>query len=122
MPFDTASMVSPETAEIIENLTKACDLIDRKGWCQGAYAVSKTGRKVKPDGKAAARFCLMGAVMIAGLGKDAGRIENSQAAVLKTIQTLGFDSISLYNDAEQRSEGEVLALLDETITRLTLDG
>jgi hypothetical protein len=100
--------------ETLEVLRKARGLIE-KGWCQGVYAKDENGKPCDPNSAAAESFCVYGA-----LRRWAQRYSDEYDAA---TDRLGEEpecqhGISLFNDHEDRTQAEVLALFDRTIAKL----
>ena len=90
-------------------------LTPKKRWTQAASARNTRGRSVEPVSKAAACWCLMGAIerVTAGPGSQ----NNTEGMCLMAIRdaTPNLRSIVQYND--QSTHAQVLALLDRAIAR-----
>ena len=97
-----------ETAKILK---KARALI-AKGWCRGAYAKTKTGRRTSRLDKDACRFCSLGAIHRAiGPRGKAGQFERATDALLGVI---GDKAIPSWNDS-QTNKRPVLRAFDRAI-------
>lgn len=92
------------TAEVF---TRAAGLV-REGWCQGAYARSRTGATVAVGDPAACQWCLQGALARAGTIQRR-RQDISEARVLVN-EAVG--RATDWNDDPARTQAEVAALLD----------
>jgi hypothetical protein len=51
------------TEQARQALLNAADLIDNRGWTQGAYARDADGRAILVDSTFACRFCMAGAIL-----------------------------------------------------------
>ena len=97
-----------------EKLIEARNLIEKKGWGQGHYAVDDDGVTVGIDSPDACRFCTMGAIYAANR-------TYSESVVQDLVQALGFDNsgeVLLWNDSPSRTKDQVLARFDRAIKEL----
>lgn len=95
----------------LEHLKKMRDLL-AKGWTQGALARNRSGRKVRVKSNKAASFCIMGAhyhVRRMTSGKTM-----LDALFIAAVE-LNIPSLTSWNDARNRTQSEVLALIDRAI-------
>jgi hypothetical protein len=100
--------VSPDVRRV---LLDAADLIEARGWCQEFYACDFSGAKCRPTSADAACFCALGAIH---------HVEGAQAgpewtdAEIAWGEALGSLSNAIdWNDAPERTAGEVVAKLRE---------
>lgn len=92
----------------VEVLRKARELV-AKGWTRAGAAVRSDGGDTTYDSPAAVRFCMVGACWRAGMGTNRG-----EAAVTVLAKLLGTWP-SNFNDAPERTKGQVLAAFDRAI-------
>ena len=102
-------------------LKTARDLLNR-GWCQFDFARDSQGNPVGPNHPDATCFCAVGALratMPPGRGQDnmddrinCVRLLNEQ---LYRRHGTDFKAVSTWNDQEERTQGQVLALYDDAI-------
>ncbi len=90
-----------------------------QGWTQRSFARDSTGSTVEPSDPAACVWCLLGALGFAGLpqgraGYGSGAFVTSAIAMRDPEKRLP-GSLASWNDAEGRTQAEVLAVLDEAI-------
>jgi hypothetical protein len=83
-------------------------LADPVRWCQGAIARDAAGKSSETWNPRAVAWCVLGAVRKV---YPQGLAEFQRLA--KTLAARGFDSVSEWNDAPERTHAEVLALLEE---------
>jgi hypothetical protein len=104
-----------QMAKIVTTLTKARNLIIKKGWCQGAFY----------NGKG---YCAYGAISaVASSGKDYFVTEERKRGAAKTLASCittrkSSDyrgNIYHYNDAPARKKSQVVALFDRAIKKAT---
>lgn len=93
-----------------EILRKARELIETKGWTQGAYARSAKGEPVDWYNKRACQFCLNGALNyaegLAFVSYDGRELIREAVGQPNTIK---------WNDEPTRTKAEVLAVFDRAI-------
>ena len=98
-------------------------LSDPARWCQNVAARSATGRALAPTHKAAASWCILGAVEACAneQGNDGHSIGRVAALLYSEVKRLrGFGAqTSIYNDTSTHKE--VLALLDAAIKTAATD-
>lgn len=92
-----------------EVLAKAADLIEPEGcWTQGASAKNAAGQPLGAGGSAgsaAVCWCMVGALLRAGMTKmDTTALDYARRAVPAT-------GVSMWNDAPERTQAEVVAAL-----------
>ena len=113
-------------------LTKARNLIDKKGWTQHAYARNRSGHSVDAADPGAVCFCMTGAIHLgaryttrAGLDPlvRSMRIRYRSVAarhavyqVLKKVRP-SVSGIAAWNDVHATSKEEVLAVFDKAIAK-----
>lgn len=90
---------------------KAYEVLEQFGWCQGSAAIDNNGQEVGVLSNDAIRFCTIGAVAKAYIPTDNARDELSLKMQGRIRDALGLYSISNWNDAPERTEEEVIALL-----------
>ena len=79
-------------------------------WCQHHYAKTSDGGACHYDDPAAVSFCLTGALNVCYKGE--GDLESARLRVLGVIESLYiYKSICRFNDSEDRTEQEVMAVL-----------
>lgn len=83
-----------------------------RGWCQGTSARNIRGFSVSEQASTAVAWCVAGACYRICDNWMANWIVPAIGAV---VRERGFGSFSAWNDAEGRTQAEVLALLDEVI-------
>jgi hypothetical protein len=91
-------------------------LADPKSWKQGTYAKDAKGNTVQPTDPKATCWCLVGAARKV-LADTPVSARPALGPVLLGMGSTMHDLVS-FNDYRQRTHAEVVALLDETITRL----
>lgn len=95
--------------EIKKTLLCAVDLLEQKGWTQGAFAQDVEGCIVSPMDPRAVCFCTLGAISKCG-------DDNYRAAAVTVSKWLrqnyaGVNGIVDWNDARGRTKEEVVAAL-----------
>lgn len=104
--------------KISECLREMHDLIETKGWTQGAMARDAKGHIVPPDSSEATCFCLLGALDRVldyenrDPDADPSRLYRSTLAFME--RALGCE-IDEFNDYELRTEVSILAKLDKLV-------
>lgn len=96
----------------IDILREARALI-AKGWAQGAFARDKCGSKVLHYSPDACAWCLSGALRAAWGGS-----EEYLHARNFVVAVIGASCLPTWNDAPDRTKEDVLAALDEVISRV----
>ena len=105
---------------IVDQLREVHGLL-KKGWTQNAFARDKSGDKVPSRSGLGVCWCITGAVRRAvDAGMDVSAIHRM---IYQSIKNTGFESsyscqeniITEFNDAEGRTQEEVLAVIDDTI-------
>ena len=94
-------------------LSAAADLIEGGGWCVREWAVDQAGRKCPPESDSAVAWCPLGAIR-----RIAGRVESDEPArsLFASLGLAGPDpllAIAKWNDAEGRTEAQVVSALRE---------
>lgn len=97
----------------IEILKAAKKQIVDKGWTQGAYARTASGRQIGAHAGAAACFCAIGACQSV---HDDYHAAHYEAIRLLRLQTLNDSDIPTWNDHPDRTKEEVIAAFDKAIT------
>ena len=88
-------------------LNLAADLIEQKGWTQGAMALDAAGTPTKALSPDAVCYCTLGA-----LAKAAGGHERVEGRLVSTLaKQLKVYSIVDWNDTPGRTKEEVIAAL-----------
>lgn len=106
--------------KISEILFKAADLIEPEGaWCQGPFAIDENGEEIfsSEHWSAAKSLCAAGALTVAAGGYTARR----SAARLHIERVIG-DHLVDFNEAEGRTQAEVVAKLREAATKAQEQG
>ena len=101
-------MNSPETKKRLLQIAEVLE----KGWCQWDYAVSPLGKVFDQDTIMAAtpgvdRFCLRGALLRVSGGFD--RVV--YARIYEVLLSVGYLSLTAFNDAPGRTQAEVVKLV-----------
>ena len=100
--------------EAIAVLTRARELIsEERHWCRGMYARAWFFLPVRPEFKAARRYCALGAIMRAA---HELQLPTSRASAALKRQTGSL--IPNWNDSPRRSHAEVLAAFDGALAGL----
>jgi len=99
-------------SEVVEALKEARALI-ANGWTQGCPARDANGTDVNSLDPSAVSFCIYGACYRASQSRsdDVYRLTGS------VLQKLCTGAPSVWNDAPERTQSEVLALFDRAIER-----
>ncbi|MGD9890972.1 MAG: hypothetical protein AB7R89_28275 [Dehalococcoidia bacterium] len=100
--------------ERIAVLRRARELI-ATGWAQGWYARSINGRRARVSSPKATSFCILGAISLAS---DEVSPAGYDLYIRTVTQVGGFVSdrdVAGWNDAPERTQADVLALLDSLI-------
>lgn len=101
---------------VADKLRKARALIER-GWTQGEYARGKSGRQADPIGRHARCFCAVGALGAANRHwPHGGMIGLKELNSAVGFPSEGESQILDWNDAEWRTQAEVLAAFDRAIS------
>lgn len=98
----------PDTGRaVLDRPVRPSDIVIR-GWCQGSHAARRDDSPCKTiTDPLACRFDVLGAVLVARLrGYDPGRKVSHLIASMNSFKTL-----SLWNDAPERTQAEVVAIL-----------
>ncbi len=104
--------------EVVRVLVRARELLQR-GWCKGGFA--KKGNKrvhfLKPE---ADHFCVMGAIHRADseLTKTGAAFYPAFMAILGAIGGQCCEAIPTWNDAKERTQADVLRLLDGILAKV----
>lgn len=113
--------------EIIELLEKAKEIM-KQGWCVDHVAIDKAGNHVQDvTSPKAVKWCVYGAMMKAEGNDGYSAAPLTDKAVIELNKDLppGYDGwtrhIINFNN-EQKSVEPVLAQVDKTLARLTLEG
>jgi hypothetical protein len=109
MPFD-ATPTEIKTVE--ETLRRALQVLEQKGWCQGALARDRYGVSVDCFDVNAESVCMIGALHLAIPSKQIG-ITDAANALGDIIR----DSIALWNDRPGRTKDEVIAMFKAAIEK-----
>lgn len=98
---------------IFSDLTEARKLLE-KGWTKNAYARNANGVSVEEDNPNACSFCVRGALNRAYASLEThllvGRVVKARTGGLW---------LHLWNDAPGRTQGEVLAMIDEVLKEVS---
>ena len=100
-------------------------LSEESAWTRNEWAINEDGQKCTPGSQFAVAWCAVGACQLAewNIFPDAGwRAEDARSrAIRKLTQVLKdwgeWRSVTEYNDSENVSHKQVLALFDEAIER-----
>jgi hypothetical protein len=97
-----------------ELLLDAAELVSR-GWVQGVDAIDANGAAVEPWDDAAAAWSLLGA-LVASLERRVSpglppAVDELAGACAALVPYVDHDVLSTWNDAPERTRGEVLAAL-----------
>lgn len=100
----------------VTKLKEARALIER-GWCQGADAMTASGRSVFPEHGGAERWCAGGACAAAAKDREIERpiFRTMLDSLLRAIPEHRPMTVSFWNDEPGRTQAEVLALFDRAI-------
>lgn len=101
-------MKSKTTAQILE---AAHDLLAERGWCQMAAARSAQGLSVDPQSPKAKSLCALTAIRFAA--GSAARAEEPLDVFRAAVG--GVPLLFVWNDAPERTEGEVFAAFRRAI-------
>jgi hypothetical protein len=101
-----------EVSTVAEKLREARALI-AKGWTQGEFARTKTGRKTPPKSPSATCFCASGAVIRAT--GAAGVAEGLFSQEFRVLRQAVRGNVVIWNDAPERTQAEVLQAFDRAI-------
>lgn len=91
-------------------ILKAARAKIEKGWSQGAMARDASHNSVPETSPAAAKWCAVGAIHSIALTEDC------KCMLVENLCGLG--SLSSFNDAEGRTQAEVLVVFDHAIAVL----
>jgi len=108
-----------DKSEVIRVLDEAKKVLIEKGWTQGYYAKDRRGELVGIHDRDACSFCAVGAIYRAS--EDASDWARDEAINAVVMATPGFN-IPIYNDAEERTKDEILALIDKAKGRVNEQG
>ena len=102
-------------------LSTGLDRLRTRGWCQNAHARDAKGKPARFDGYGTAHgapvsYSAYGAVG----GHDVLDMVRAREALWKRLgaRQVGFGSLADWNDAQERTQGEVVALYQDTIAGL----
>lgn len=95
-----------------EFLKCAKTILVRKGWCQGKYAVTKSGAPTKTTSRDAAKFCMVGALRRCDGEQLSSMYIDARRLLTDAIPSSG---IATFNDTAGRKKKEVLAMFDKAI-------
>ena len=89
--------------------------IVEQGWCQGFYAYDKDGNHTQPGTNKAVTHCIIGAINACALSKiyNEKTTDLIEAYVIEVARKRGYEGISNYNDDEETSKNDIIALLEE---------
>lgn len=116
--------------QLVQRVLVAARLRLAQGWCQGAPARLECGNPCWPEHEAATQWCVLGAIMatldtIPETAKNPQLRYNVRAqCVTRLARALGIrgrnrgGQIARWNDAPDRTQVEVLAMLDAAIAQL----
>lgn len=94
-----------------------------KGWTQHYNAIDTEGRNVSVFDKYACRWCLAGAAMRVFATRqrpqEVGEALTVLESVITTKKPLHLRNIVEWNDVPKRTKAQVIALVDQVITRLS---
>jgi hypothetical protein len=94
-------------------LRGAADLLSKPGaWAQYHFALNAAGVPTLSWGTDAVCWCMRGAIKAAARGNNEARIE-AEYAVAKQLGFFHLEKVADWNDAEGRTQAEVVAKLIE---------
>lgn len=108
-------MITATPYDAAQLLTAARQLL-AQGWCQNAFALDALDKPVSLRNQDARRFDLEGALILASGHRNSPAYEDAYELLRSAAQKRGFRSIGWFNDAERRTQAEVLALVDEALS------
>ena len=114
-------MAKRKSKPTVVDVLKRMRVLLRRGWTQGYYAHSKTGRQVEFYSKSAARFCLIGAEHRALTdlnAHDLGLNRPVQALIAKCAKVPRIEIVA-YNDNPKRKKSEILQVVNCAIKTAT---
>lgn len=92
------------TADI---LNRAADRLEKPGaWIQSNFSKDKDGKVTGPQAPDACQWCMYGAVYA-----EATTLEEVETVVAAIKKTIGTSPISMWNDQNGRTQGEVVTAL-----------
>lgn len=103
---------------VTDVLKRMKTLLTKKGWVQGYFAKTRTGKICEAHSRAAVGYCLVGARLKAS--EDLGASYDDQGADVDYLLRKCFprrQSITSFNDAKGRKKSEVLAVVDCAIKK-----
>jgi hypothetical protein len=103
---------------VLQILTKARDLIEKKGWTQNSNARNKNGKEVLEHNRNAVCFCASGAIWRAGGRCWNQEIDDAEEILISCIRN---QEIVEWNDQEGRTKKQVLAAFDRAIAKAKLN-
>lgn len=100
------------------------------GWCQGDYATDNTGRWAKANDPEASCFCMIGALAsclyLANDDEIYDADEDTKDVFLEANKALlkvtGVEYLANWNDAEGRTQAEVVNAFENAIVQLEIRG
>jgi len=109
-----------------EIIKKAIELLETKGWTQGAYARNAEGAPIYRMEPEACSFCLSGALSRAYMEMNENHddevdpfyeeFRNTRIGIIDIIRKkYGADQIITFNDDDGRTKEEVVGLLKEAL-------
>lgn len=108
---------------VAKALRDAADLIETKGWTQGAIARHEDGGETDADDPDAACFCVNGAMWAVTRqaprdGTFSALYDTARSRLYHEICNEGYDMTEEWNDAPGRTAAEVIAKLRETAEKV----
>lgn len=101
-----------------KQLRKAADLLRRKDWNRGYYALDKDGSKVGWSSPKAESFCMVGAICHAGRISLDFDFEYDLASHIRAIsRSQNWHSVTYWNDYKGRTKGQVIKMLEKIAKR-----
>lgn len=112
-------MKSKKQIDALDVLKRIKSILIKRGWVQGYYAKSKSGRSVEVSSKAAAGYCLTGARFLAET-ELLPNAESSRAArelIAECIPAAFNHSPESFNDADATKKKDVIAVVNCAIQK-----
>ena len=90
----------------------------RRGWCQGAFAMNAANQPTTWSNPKAVAWCFEGALLAATGATEITPLLTRASAIARRLG--GFGAMVVWNDAPERTQAEVVALMEQVEKELGL--